>query len=430
VGGDLDGLPDLHASSFRVGFAWPETDNSGNDLYATTTSPDWGIEANASYDGLTFADGLPYDFAFDHSDNTLYVESSPLVGTNTYNLESGEFSNYEDVSDFGQDGRLNVPGTEGGRCRGVFCKAGRELREDVEIISEEDDDGNEQFYVSDLNSPWPNLGGENYVVTIVQGSSTVNVSTSGGQTLTVGDATSYVLPIATGALPGGLNLGPVKVYYNIVYIARMNKRLEPEVILVSDIAPGNVPFIRAFIQGRQGASLGGVWIGQKTPNGIDVKPFTPHRSTVAINDTGNTETNGDGGPVKVIKTFTHIDKQGVSTAPTESLDPLDTYKSINESPKKCGSFLSPGGVNSAGIFTPSDYPIRWLTSNQGTPLATYYVSANTPTSIDLNTVFNVSAESIVNEDDGNLATFFIARSLNNHDETENEIYISLNYSEQ
>jgi hypothetical protein len=241
----------------------------------------------------------------------LYVESSPLVGTNTYNLESGEFSNYGDISDFGQDGRLNVPGTEGGRCRGVFCKAGRELREGVEIISEEDDDGNEQFYVSDLNSPWPNLGGENYVVTIVQGSSNVNVSTSGGQTLTVGDATFYVLPIATGALPGGLSLGPVTVYYNIVYIARMNKRLEPEAILVSDIAPGNVPFIRAFIQGRQGAGLGGVWIGQKKSNGIEVKPFTPHRSTVSINDTGDTETNGDGGPVKVIKTFTHIDKQGV-----------------------------------------------------------------------------------------------------------------------
>jgi len=430
VGGELGGLTEPHASSFRVGFTWPETDDSGDDLYATTTSPDWGIEANASYDGLTFADGLPYDFAFDHPDNTLYVESSPLVATNPYNLESSESRNYEDISDVGQDSRLNVPGTEGGRCRGVFCKAGRELREDVEIISEPDDDGNEQFYVSDLNSSWPNLGEENYDVTIVQGSTTVNVSTSGGQTLTVGDATFYVLPIATGALPGGLSLGPVTVYYNIVYIARMNKRLEPEVILVSDIAPGNVPFIRAFIQGRQGASLGGVWIGQKTPRGIDVKPFTPHRSTVAITETGDTETNGDGGPVKVIKTFTHIDKQGVSTAPTESLDPLDTYKSVNESPKKCGSFLSSGGVNSAGIFTPSDYPIRWLTSNEGTPLATYYVSANTPTSIDLNTVFNVSAESIVNEDDGNLATFFIARSLGNHDETENEIYLSLNYSEQ
>jgi len=430
VGGDLEGLSENHASSFRVGFVWPETDDSGNDLYATTTSPDWGIEDNASYDGLVYSDGLPYDFAFDHPDNTLYVESNPLVATNTYNLASSEFKNYEDISDFGEDNRLSVPGTEGGRCRGLFCKAGREFRENVEIISEKDDDGNLQFYVSDLNSPWPNLGGENYFVTIVQGSTIINVSTSGGQTLTVGDATLYVLPISTGTLPGGLSLGPVTVYYNIVYIARMNNKLEPEVVLVSDIAPGNVPFIRAFIQGRQGASLGGAWIGQKTPRGIDVKPFTPHRSTLSISDTEETETNGESGPVKVIRTYTHIDSQGVSTAPTESLDPLDTYKSVNESPKKCGSFLSPGGVNSAGIFTPSDYPIRWLTSNQGSSLATYYISGNTPTSIDLNSVFNISAESIVNEDDGNLATFFIARSLKNHDETENEIYVSLNYSEQ
>jgi hypothetical protein len=93
--------------------------------------------------------------------------------------------------------------------------------------------------------------------------------------------------------------------------------------------------------------------------------------------------------------------------------------------------LSPGGVNAAGIYTASDYPIRWTTSpQQATPLATYYVSANQPTEIDLRTVFNVSAESIVNEDDGNLATFFVARALGNYEGSENEIYMSLNYSEQ
>jgi hypothetical protein len=109
---------------------------------------------------------------------------------------------------------------------------------------------------------------------------------------------------------------------------------------------------------------------------------------------------------------------------------LNTFKSVHTNPRKCGSFLSSGEVNSAGIFTPSDYPIRWLSSGQGDVLATYYISSNTATDIDLTDVFNIFGESVVNDDDANLATFFIARSLNNHDGTENEIYASLNYFEQ
>jgi hypothetical protein len=207
---------------------------------------------------------------------------------------------------------------------------------------------------------------------------------------------------------------------------------------VSKIAPGNIPFIRAFIQGRQGLNLGGVWIGQKTPNGLKVEPFTPHRCTVSISDTG-VDSHGqwsspqqDGGPVKTIQTYTQPDLLGSSTAPTNNpfIASLDTNKSIHTSPKKCGSFLGAGGVNSAGILTPSEYPIRWLSSGIGSPLASYYIPSNTPVEIDLADIFNISGESIVNEDDGNLATFFIARSLNNHTETSNEIYTSLNYTEQ
>lgn len=440
VGGELNGIGNAnHAASIRVGFVWPNTTSSGNALYATTASSDWGVEQSASYDGQTFYEGLPYDFAFDYPQNTIYVESSPTVATNTYNLEVGEHRNYyfTDIDYF--DSRLSVPGTEGGLCRGLFCKAGRELRENVTIISEEDPEspGTTLFYISDPSGPWPNLGNEGFTVTLVQGGASVNRTTTGGIVRTVGDVTQYLLPIGT-SLPGGISLGQVDVFYNIVYIATMSKRSEVRQILVSKIAPGNVPFIRVFIQGRQGASLGGAWIGQKTSNGIKVEPFTPHRSTVSISDNQvdyHSEWSLDpqeDGPVKAIRTYTHIDNLGTSTAPTLDAreSDLDTYKSIHTAPKKCGSFLSSGGVNSAGIFSASDYPIRWLTSNQGTPLATYYVSANTPTQIDLTTVFNVSAESIVNEDDGNLATFFIARSLGNHNETNNEIYMSLNYSEQ
>ena len=134
----------------------------------------------------------------------------------------------------------------------------------------------------------------------------------------------------------------------------------------------------------------------------------------------------------MIKTFTQTDKLGLSTAPTvdPSEETLDTRKSVHSSPKKCGSFLSTGGANSAGIFTPSEYPVRWLTTDSGTPVASYYISANTSTEISLQDIFNVSGESIMNDDEGNLATFFIARSLNNHSGADNEIYLSLNYTEQ
>jgi hypothetical protein len=78
-----------------------------------------------------------------------------------------------------------------------------------------------------------------------------------------------------------------------------------------------------------------------------------------------------------------------------------------------------------------EYPLRWFSNpGQESPLGTFYVTANKPTEIDLGAIFNVSSEIIVGDEDNNLATFFIARSLNNHSETDSDIYLSLNYTEQ
>ena len=441
VGGPGTGITGSgHASSLRFGFAWPETSDSSDDLYATEPDPNWGVEPDTEWDGQNFYEGLPYDLVNDHSANIIYVETNPTLNVDTYNREIGEFYNYRHIYDL-EDERIAVPGSEGGVCHGLFCKAGREARDNVSIISEIDPiTSTTTYFVSDLESPWPNLGTEQYDVTLVQGVSTVTVSTTGGITRTVeGGVTLYLLPIGT-SLPSGVSIGGVSVSYNIVYIATIDKRSRVRQILVSKIAPGDLPFLRVFVQGRQGAELGGVWVGQKTARGVDVRPFTPHRSTVSISDQGVSDYHSQwsnspqtDGAVKTIATYTQLDQLGSSTSPTAnaSESDLESFKSVHTNPRKCGSFLSPGGTNSAGIFTNSQYPIRYLGSpGQAIPLATYYVSANTPTQIDLNTVFNISAESIVNEDDGNLATFFIARSLNNHDETSNEIYMSLNYTEQ
>ena len=395
VGGPGSGIDDTNnLSTMRFGFTWPSNPS-------TTPSVDWGVEAGpVSYDNHTFTNGLPLDFISDYPDTTLYIETNNLVSTDNYNLESGEYTGYESITNISNS--LSVSGSEGGLCRGLYCKAGREARRDLNIVSEVVESVT-KYYISDTESPWPDLG-ETYDVTIVQGNTIVTIGSTGGEVRTTEDGTTlYLLPLnSLGVLDDSV---AVDVFYRIIYISSMDKRSRPRQVLVSKIGP-DIPFIRMFIQGRQGAKLGGVWIGQKTASGIKVEPFTPHVSTL----------NNDS---PLITTYAHIDNEGNLTVPEG-----DRATSTNR--KKCGSFLSQG---STGILSQSDYPIRWLTdNNQGYPLATYYISANTPTEIDLKTIFNVSAESIVNEDDGNLATFIIARSLANTGP--NEVYVSLNYYEQ
>ena len=182
-----------------------------------------------------------------------------------------------------------------------------------------------------------------------------------------------------------------------------------------------------------------MWIGQKTAGGIKIDPLTPHRSTMSISDTGTdyhsqwSSSPQTNGAVKLITPRTQLDPLGLSTSPTfnASEATLDTYKSIHTNPRKCGSFVTSSGTNSAGIMIGGEYPLRWFSNpGQESPLGTFYVTANQPTEIDLGTIFNVTGESIVNDDDNNLATFFIARALNNHAETASDIYLSLNYTEQ
>ena len=447
TGGGRGGIDSSHRSTVRIGFAWPNVSSPSSLIHVSRGADEWGIETPddvggdfVSYDGQKFYEGIPVDLVHDYSENSLYVETNTELGINTYNLEVNEYETFDDFWDLGE---ISVPGAEGGECHGLGCKAGRELRE-AEIVIYEEDQGDgvfeDVYYLQDV-SPWPSLG-EPYSITITQGANTVTTQVNNPTTKIVGDAIVYLLPLGT-SLPIGLTAGDAEASYNIIYIATIDKQSRVRSILASKIAPGDLPYVRVFMQGRQGASMGGMWIGQKTPNGIILDPFTPHRSTVNIKDSGS-ESHGESfpvpdtkidGAVKVINTYTQADGFGKSTAPTIDIttDSLDTYKSIHTNPRKCGSFLSAGGTNAAGILTPTDYPIRWLTSqSSGLPLATFYVSKNESVEISLEEIFNVDAESVVNSDDANLATIFIARSLNNHTPTgsQKEIYMTLNYDEQ
>jgi hypothetical protein len=422
TGGRMQGPNPGNFASIRFGFVWPDP--------GETSSPDWGIEPDVTYDGQNFYEGLPYDFVEDGT-NCLYVETGSDIWYNTFGLEIQEedfftrrFLNLE--ADF----RLNVPGIEGGVCRGLFCKSGREVREQVVIVSDFDEaTETTTYYVSDPTTPWPNLGDKNYTVTLVQGDTKVSVETTGGETRVIDNVTLYLLPIGE-SLPEGVEEGFVKAYYNIVYIARMDEKSRVVEILTSEIAPGDIPFVRVFIQGRQGAELGGVWIGQKTPQGIRVEPFTPHRSTLSISDEGidfHSEWSADpqeDGALKSVIAYTQQD-----TAPT--LDPseenLDTKKSIHSSPKKCGSFTLQDSRSSSGVFIGSEYPLRTFTQpGLGTPITTYYVSANTPAEIDLKGMFYVGGEGVLNSTFANTATFVVARAL----KSDGDVQISLNYIEQ
>ena len=447
TGGGRGGIDSTHRSTIRIGFAWPDVSNSSSLIHVSRGLDNWGIETPAdvggdfvSYDNQNFYEGVPVDFINDYSDNILYIETNTALGVDTYNLEVNEYENY---TNFWNLGDISVPGSEGGTCHGLGCKAGRELREAEIVVYEEDlGDGNfvDVYYLQDV-SPWPSLD-EAYSITITQGPNSITTQVSNPTTKIVGEAIVFLLPFGT-SIPAGLNLGVVEVTYNVIYIATIDKQSRVSSILASKIAPGDLPYIRVFMQGRQGASMGGMWIGQKTPKGIVLDPFTPHRSTVNIKD-GGSESHGESfpspdtktdGAIKVINSFTHFDAYGKSTAPTNDITTtsLDTYKSIHTNPRKCGSFLSAGGTNAAGILTPTDYPIRWLTNqSSGLPLATFYASKNRSVEISLEEIFNVDAESVVNSDDANLATIFIARSLTNHDPTgsQKEIYMTLNYDEQ
>ena len=199
--------------------------------------------------------------------------------------------------------------------------------------------------------------------------------------------------------PSSLNEGDlVDVVYSVTYIASIDSKNRVRAVFVSKVASADFNFARMFVQAKQGARMGGMWIGQKTAQGIVLDPFTPNGSVVNLRDGAQTETSGQNldtnapsdGALKAITTITQADQYGLSTAPTESVDGGGVTNSLKSSdsdsslnltftPKraKCGSFLTQKGTDPAGILTPSDYPIRYLTDeNSALPLGTFYISKN------------------------------------------------------
>jgi len=480
TGGNTNGIDSDHGGTMRVGFAWPKNDlgildqsrkadgrwgiqtYADGDVYDTTRGTSNGVEY-INYDEEKFYEGLPVDFANDFPDNCLWVETNTHLYVDTKSVEQSHHGYHNDLWDF-ESADLSVPGAEGGECHGLGFKAGREIREGIIAKYDiEDSEGipKSGWYIrSTDNSPWPNLGSGSFNITVVKDGASknflvptsVSVSSDGGETeylLYIGSAEGEVDP------PSPLNEGDlVDVVYSVTYIASIDTKNQIRAVFVSKVASADFNFARMFVQAKQGARMGGMWIGQKTAQGIVLDPFTPNGSVVNLRDGGQTETSGQNldtntpsdGALKVITTITQADEYGLSTAPTESVDGLGVTNSLKSSDSdsglnltfapnraKCGSFLSQRGTDPAGILTPSDYPIRYLTNKDSAlPLGTFYISKNESVEISLEGIFNVNAESIINSANANLATIFIARSLNTHDpaDSKKEIYLTLNYDEQ
>ena len=205
-------------------------------------------------------------------------------------------------------------------------------------------------------------------------------------------------------------------------------------LLDRNIVGQNIFPLRFFIRMREGAQIGGLTVGQVTPNGIIQTPFTPHGSTLSVNNINGEQDLHDGGSgntdeaaTKSMIAFSH---PGSLIAPTSY-----SYYDVSQGgggidrAKKCPSFISRDLLSGAGFSGVGDYPIRWLEFKEsGDPLASYFISANTPTEIDLSSVFGINAESVGPNFWGNKALFMIARNLESG--AEGKMSVTFNYKEQ
>ena len=482
TGGNTNGIDSDHDGTLRIGFAWPssgtvlDTNRKSNgtwgiqtyadgDLFNTTRGIDGNGNEFINYDEEKFYEGLPVDFANDFSNNSIWLETNTHLQVDTKSVEQSHYSYHEDLWDF-NSADLRVPGAEGGECHGLGFKAGQEIREGfIERYEVPNEDGITEagWYIrSGDNSPWPRFTSGGFNITIVRDGESKSLAADAPISYSTPDGdTVYLIFIGSAGTtdspqnpPSPFESGDkVDVIYSVIYIATIDVKNQVKGVLVSKLASANFEFVRMFVQAKQGARMGGMWIGQKTAQGIVLDPFTPNGATVNLRDGAQAEKSGqnidsnepDDGALKVITTITQNDEFNLSTAPTEltgdkvsnslKSSEQDTSLSLNFTPKqaKCGSFLSKRGTDPAGILTPSDYPIRYLTDEStALPLGTFYISKNESVEISLEGIFNVNAESIINSANANLATIFIARSLNSHDpaDSKKEIYLTLNYDEQ
>ena len=435
----IDETSDLDSAEVTI-------EGSGADAYVV----DKTIPSSDSY---RYYDGLPVDvFAQGLEDNTILVNQAGVLAVNANGLEiaEGSWSNGSTAIDFQLP---QVPGAEGGVCNALFCRVGNVEEEGV--VSRRDPEGELQtigasdvYYIKNRNA-WPSSlyatqsGDPSLQVLIIEKTSdlsSVRVTTTGGAQIPFtpegSSVREFYLPVIAneGESLASYDGEEVVVKYNAISMYSPSLIKKDDRLLERRIVGLNVLPLRWFIAMREGAEIGSISVGQVTPNGIVQTPFSPHGSTLSVGDeeTGDKDEHGGGGKdspaLKSIRAFTEPNTLNIESGSDFSYyDP--TTPDISKT-KKCGSFVSNTLLSGSGVATTGDYPIRWLKfKDSGRPLGSFYVSANTPTELDLKSLFNISAESVGPSFWGNKALFAIVKNLEEGG-ADGKMSITINYKEQ
>lgn len=408
-----------------------------------------------------YYEGLPINvFDRELDGNTMKVNYVGRVFLNSNGLEVFEGLD-NSVSEINNQ-IPQVPGADGGQCNAIYGKVGEVSEKCIvrtvgrdNIVKTISINGTVfTIYYLAKQTPWPETlyvkdGGigasEELDIQKLSDLSQISVITIGQSQEELSPEGSnvreYYLPVITnngGNISGFLNQESKAKYKAISLYAPSLIKKEGR-LLERKVVGQNVFPLRWFISMREGAEIGAVSVGQVTPNGIVQSAFSPIGSTLSINHHTNNVPDSHIGPgstpinaaKKSIKTF--IEPGTLDTSEGADFSYVDTSEGTSASvykTKRCPSFISRDTLAGTGISSVGDYPIRWLKfKDSGDAIGSFFIPANTPTEIDLKSLFNISAESIGPSFWGNKALFAIVRSLDDEG-GDGKISISINYKEQ
>ena len=440
------GIIDPNNAEDRIGLA-PEVDNPEVEVLADDEGAyyvrDKRIPNGANGDSYRYYEGLPVDLG--NSTLRSHILSSSQAGwlhVNAQGLEVSEGIGYESLGEIDQQ-FPNVPGVDGGECHAIYGRAG-EIKQ-LSTFTNTDSDGQQQagrFYLASIGTSWPpDLWKDNEVIFVENEETgaaiiveTIKNVPQQQYTPTGTSIRYFLLPVTIKSGTAFANDTGIIAKYKAIALYETSLLRKDDRLLGRKITGQNIFPLRFFIRMREGAQLGGLTVGQVTPNGIIQTPFTPHGCTLSVNNTDGDPDLHDGGAGNTEKAAT---KSIIAFAHPESLISPTSYSYYDVSQggagvnkmKKCPSFISRDLLSGAGFSGVGDYPIRWLEFKEsGDPVAAYFIQANTPTEIDLSSVFGINTESIGPSFWGNKALFMIARNLESA--VEGKMSVTFNYKEQ
>lgn len=394
-------------------------------------------------DDYRYYEGLPVDFENRAlQGNVLITNQVGEVIADTSGFEVAEGLRGDTIGEI-DDQFPSVPGADGGQCHAIYGRAGEVSKSATWSTTDSDGNTTSGVYYLSSSSPWPSdlWSGSNQLTVEEESGSSVRVTTQSGRAQEVftpsgSSVRRYLLPVdmVGGDTPLANNTSITAKYRGIALYAPSILRPDDR-LLVQKVAVGtNVFPLRFFIRMREGARIGALSVGQVTSNGIIQTPFTPHGSVLSVNNVDGQADLHDGGANDTVKSAT---KSIIAFTEPNALTP-DQYSYYDVSTgtstavdrrKKCPSFISNNILSGAGFSGVGDYPLRWLKfKDSGEPLASFFVSADTPTEVDLTTVFGINTESIGPSFWGNKSLFMIARNLTSG--VEGKMSVTLNYKEQ